>query len=141
LRETQGSTDNGVVRPYDITEFILDQLAPRLRFRKLPRTVGLHIPCSLRKMELHSRLTSLASLCAERVMAPDAIPCCGFAGDRGFAYPELPASALVTLRGLVGATCDAGYSTSRTCEIGVSQHSGLVYQSIAYLVDEATEPV
>jgi hypothetical protein len=36
--------------------------------------------------------------------------------------------------------CERGYSSSRTCEIGVSMHSGIHYQSIAYLVDEAAAP-
>ena len=35
----------------------------------------------------------------------------------------------------------AGYSNSRTCEIGLSLHSGLYYKSILYLVDECTKPV
>jgi D-lactate dehydrogenase len=30
-----------------------------------------------------------------------------------------------------------GFSTSRTCEIGLSLHGGISYQSIAYLVDES----
>ena len=33
--------------------------------------------------------------------------------------------------------CQMGYSTSRTCDIGVSLYSCISYQSIAYLVDEA----
>jgi D-lactate dehydrogenase len=32
----------------------------------------------------------------------------------------------------------AGYSTSRTCEIGLTSHSGIDYQSILYLVDRCT---
>jgi D-lactate dehydrogenase len=33
------------------------------------------------------------------------------------------------------AHCSAGFSTSRTCEIGLSLHSGLHYRSIFYLVE------
>ena len=32
-----------------------------------------------------------------------------------------------------------GYSTSRTCEMGLSQQAGFDYRSIVYLVDEATK--
>ncbi len=32
-----------------------------------------------------------------------------------------------------------GYSTSRTCEICLSLHSGVSYNSIVYLVDKATQ--
>jgi D-lactate dehydrogenase len=33
--------------------------------------------------------------------------------------------------------CGSGYSTSRTCEIGLADHAGISYRSLAYLVDEA----
>jgi len=32
-----------------------------------------------------------------------------------------------------------GYSTSRTCEIGLSLHSGINYKSIVYLVDRTSQ--
>ena len=31
-----------------------------------------------------------------------------------------------------------GFSNSRTCEIGLTTHSGIPYQSLIYLIDEAT---
>jgi D-lactate dehydrogenase len=127
------------LKVYDLTEFIIEHLSPRLHLRKLPRTVAVHVPCSAQKMELQNRLVALANSCAERVYVPDATPCCGFAGDRGFTHPELTASALVSLKRAVNPYCEAGYSTSRTCEIGLSAQSGISYQSIAYLVDEASE--
>ena len=75
--------------------------------------------------------------CSDNVVIPEQITCCGFAGDKGFTTPELNASALSTLAEQVGH-CDAGYSTSRTCEIGLSEHSGIDYQSIVYLVDQCS---
>jgi D-lactate dehydrogenase len=65
--------------------------------------------------------------------------CCGFAGDKGFTTPELNASALAGLREAV-AGCTAGYSNSRTCQVGLSLHSGIPYQSIAHLVDRCSRP-
>jgi D-lactate dehydrogenase len=127
------------LKVYDLTEFIVERLTPQLRLRKLPRTVAVHVPCSSQKMELRSKMVALANSCAERVYVPDSTPCCGFAGDRGFTHPELTASALVSLKNAVNPYCEAGYSTSRTCEIGLSAQSGISYQSIAYLVDEASE--
>ena len=88
-------------------------------------------------MEPLRKLAALAGLCAERVVAPEDTDCCGFAGDRGFTHPELNESALHSLRFQVN-DCDAGYSTSRTCQIGLSLHSGIPYYSILNLVDEAT---
>jgi D-lactate dehydrogenase len=36
--------------------------------------------------------------------------------------------------------CEAGYSTSRTCEIGLALHGGVPYRSIAHLLDRAARP-
>lgn len=33
-----------------------------------------------------------------------------------------------------------GYSTSRTCEMSLSNHSGINFRGLVYLVDEATTP-
>ena len=70
-------------------------------------------------------------------MIPEQITCCGFAGDKGFTTPELNSSALRTLAKQV-QHCTAGYSTSRTCEIGLSEHAGIDYQSIVYLLNECS---
>jgi len=80
----------------------------------------------------------VAEACAQKVVVPRNIGCCGFAGDRGFNYPELNAAALADLRPQVPAEATAGFSNSRTCEIGLSLHGGVPYQSIVYLVDRCT---
>jgi D-lactate dehydrogenase len=126
------------LRIYDIADFLLEFVGPRLKFQKRQSSIAVHVPCSLRKSSQEGSLIRLAKMCANEVYLPDSTPCCGFAGDRGFTNPELTASALVSLKTELPADCDSGYSTSRTCEIGVSQHSGISYQSIAYLVDEST---
>jgi len=74
----------------------------------------------------------------ERVIVPEHVACCGWSGDRGFNYPELNAAALKDLRGQLPDDCESGYSTSRTCEIGLSLHSGRYYRSIVYLLDRCT---
>ena len=89
-------------------------------------------------MGLDSALRQVAELCAEGVIVPDSVGCCGFAGDRGFSHPELTASALGPLKASLPSSCSRGFSTSKTCEIGLSLHSDIPYQSIAYLVDECT---
>jgi len=138
-RMKESSAENPKLQLLEPAEFILKFLAPRLRFKKSPATVAVHPPCSSLKLGLESKLRELAQLCAERVVVPDSIGCCGFAGDRGFSHPELTASALNSLKGSLPQDCHAGYSTSKTCEIGLSLQSGIPYQSIAYLVDECTE--
>jgi D-lactate dehydrogenase len=67
------------------------------------------------------------------------VSCCGFAGDRGFTHPELNAHALRHLKAALPAGCGVGYSSSRTCEIGLSQHAGVPYRSIIALVDACAQ--
>lgn len=124
---------------YEPVEFIYTFLRDRLVFHPIQRPVVVHITCSMREMGLGNMLVSLARLCSEKVVVPDGVGCCGFAGDRGFTHPELNAYALRRLAPQVresGAT--VGYSNSRTCEIGLATHSGIPYVSIVYLVDEVT---
>ena len=68
-------------------------------------------------------------------MTADEVQCCGFAGERGFIRPELNEHALRHLKAALPADCASGYSTSRTCEIGLSEQAGFPYQSILYLVE------
>ncbi|MBU2713158.1 FAD-binding and (Fe-S)-binding domain-containing protein [Zooshikella harenae] len=98
--------------------------------------IALHITCSTHRMGLTLQAQQLAEHCAQKVIIPPDISCCGFAGDKGFNFPELNASALATLKSQV-ANCSRGFSTSITCETGLSLHSGIPYQSIFYLVAEA----
>ena len=124
---------------YEPAEFILTFLADRLEFKPVDKCVALHITCSMRRMGLADKIIALAKMCAKEVVLPEGVGCCGFAGDKGFTQPELNKYALRKLRLAVeksGAT--EGYSNSRTCEIGLTTHSGVGYRSIAYLVDEAT---
>jgi D-lactate dehydrogenase len=127
-----------LLKMYEPSEFITRFLLSRLNFRKLSNPVALHHTCSNVKMGLENHLEAAARACSREVIVPELVGCCGFAGDRGFNYPELNASALKALNGALGPACEAGYSTSRTCEIGLSRHSGVFYKSIFYLVDRCT---
>ena len=54
-------------------------------------------------------------------------------------YPELTGSSLQHLDGMMQEnSCSDGYSTSRTCEMSLSNHSGVHFRSLLYLLDEAT---
>jgi D-lactate dehydrogenase len=128
------------LRIFESAEFLADQLSPMLEFHKVDETIALHVTCSATKMETGRHLRQLASQCASRVVIPEEIGCCGWAGDRGFTVPELNASALRDLKSALPEGCHQGYSTSRTCEIGLSIHAGIPYRSIVYLVDRCTTP-
>ena len=123
---------------FDITEFLHDQVLDHLEIRQLSETVALHPTCSTVKMGLDGKLLAIAGRCAERVIVPDGVTCCGWAGDKGFTVPELNASAVRNLKPALPNECRQGYSTSRTCEIGLSLHSGRPYRSIVYLLDRCS---
>jgi D-lactate dehydrogenase len=123
---------------YEPVEFILNYLKSRLEFHRTNEVITIHSTCSSIKMELEGKFLELGDLCSSGIIVPKEVECCGWAGDRGFTYPELNKSALSKLKGSLPENCKRGYSTSRTCEIGLSLHSGISYKSIIYLVDECT---
>ena len=127
---------------YEPAEFIYTFLRDKLSFTPIDRPIAVHITCSMRKMGLADTIIALARLCSTKVIVPEEVGCCGFAGDRGFTHPELNAYALRKLRPQIEAAgIGIGYSNSRTCEIGLTTNSGIPYVSIAYLVDQCTQPL
>ncbi|WP_028318973.1 FAD-binding and (Fe-S)-binding domain-containing protein [Desulfobulbus elongatus] len=128
------------LRLFEPVAFVLEFLKDRLRFTRKEARIALHATCSARKMGLDAKLRELALLCATEVVVPEDIFCCGFAGDRGLNFPELNESALHGLADQVYG-CEAGYSTSKTCEIGLALHGRIPYRSIFALVDEVTAPL
>lgn len=124
---------------HEPVEFIHDYCLAHLDITPVAETVAVHVSCTSVKMGLSAKFRALAERCARTVVIPRDVHCCGFAGDRGFFYPELNASALADLRGALPVTTTAGYSNSRTCEIGLTTHGGVPYQSIVYLVDRAAK--
>ena len=127
---------------YEPVEFIWEYLRDRLEFTPIDRRIALHFTCSTREMGLVDKMTSLARLCSTNVFLPEGVGCCGFAGDRGWTHPEVNRWALRKLRRqLEDNRIEMGYSNSRTCEVGLETNGGIPYQSIVYLVNEATRPI
>lgn len=130
-------------KPMEVLEptgFVSKYLLPHLDITPKQETVMLHVTCSARRMGLEADMLNLAQACATEVVLPEHIQCCGWAGDKGFTTPELNAAAVHPLKEQVPSGCSRGFSNSRTCEIGLSHHSGIPYQSILYLVDEVSRP-
>jgi len=123
---------------YEPVEFILEYLLPNLEIVPLTETITVFPVCSMKKMGLEGKLVQLAEKCAKKVVVP-VTNCCGFAGDRGFSFPELNKHGLRDLKNQIPKEVTQGYSTSRTCEIGLSLHSGISHQSIVYLVDRVSK--
>jgi len=125
---------------YDPVRFIRSHLFDRLEFMPQSESVAVHVTCSTQHLGEGQALIDIARKCSTHVVVPEDIHCCGFAGDKGFTTPELNGHALRTLQPVV-QHCTEGVSTSRTCEIGLSSHSGVDYHSLVYLVDRVTRPV
>ncbi|MBR1588568.1 MAG: FAD-binding oxidoreductase [Kiritimatiellae bacterium] len=126
---------------YEPAEFIEKFVLGKVAIAPVDETVAVHVTCSTRRMGLADTIVRIARACAKNVLVPEEIGCCAFAGDKGFTHPGLNEWALRKLRGQVeraGAT--HGYSNSRTCEIGLTTHSGIPYSSIVHLVNSAASP-
>ncbi|RZJ79413.1 MAG: hypothetical protein EOO20_26890, partial [Chryseobacterium sp.] len=79
----------------------------------------------------------IANQLANEVMMPLHAGCCGMAGDRGFLFPELTASATFPEANEVKKEkYDGYYSSGKTCEIAMSEAVGKNYESIVYMLDE-----
>jgi D-lactate dehydrogenase len=125
---------------FDFHEFAHDALLPRLRLTRKAGPIALHVNCTVRRTGSDEKLRQLVAACAERVVEPAEIGCCGFGGDRGFVVPELNAHALRKIHGALPAACREGISTNRTCEIGLTAETGRAYRSVAYLLEECSRP-
>ena len=124
---------------YEPVEFIDEFLLDKLEFHPTDEAITIHATCSTIKMGLTNKLIKVAKLCSNNVLVPEEIVCCGFAGDKGFTLPELNEHGLRKLKSQIDShQTTAGYSNSRTCEIGLNTHGGIPYMSIAYLVDRCT---
>lgn len=137
LYTMHSNMDGGPLKLYEPAEFTEKYLLPRLKINKIDEKVAIFAVCSAKKLAVDQTLANIARACTKEVVVVDS-NCCGFAGDRGFTLPELNAHGLRYLKEQVYG-CDSGYATSRTCEIGLSYHSGVEFKSILYLVDRCTE--
>ena len=122
---------------YDPVRFIRTHLVDKLNFTPQTAPIAVHVTCSTQHLGESQALIDIARLCSTDVVIPEGIHCCGFAGDKGFTTPELNAHSLRTLKDAV-QHCSEGISTSRTCEIGLSQHGGIDYHGLVYLVDRVS---
>jgi len=125
----------------DSVEFAHDKLLPTLPIHRKVHSVALHPVCSAVKMAIAPKLVKISNACSENVTVPRDAGCCAFAGDRGFLFEELTASAARTEAQQATAEGHDGYfSSSRTCEIGMTRATGKVYRSYLHLLDYASRP-
>lgn len=120
---------------YDPVEFIHDFLLEKLPIKQIDEPILVHAICSTRKAGLFGKLENIAKICSSKVTIPEDVGCCGWAGDRGWNYPELNKAALRHLKPSIPAGTKLAFSTGKPCEIGLTEASELPYRNLFYLVD------
>ena len=122
----------------DSVDFLHDTVMPAAVLKQQKNNIVLHSVCSLEKMKTSHKFINLAKHFAAGVTVPNNTGCCGMAGDRGFLLPELTASATHPEALEVSEQQYTGYySSTKTCEMAMSDALKQNYESILYLVDEA----
>jgi len=122
----------------DSVDYMHDVVMPLLSTPTKKGNVVVHPVCSLQKMHTQDKFVNLARNFAENVTVPMNAGCCGMAGDRGFLFPELTESATMPEALEVNQNqYDGYYSSTKTCEMAMSQAVNQNYESILYLVDAA----
>jgi len=126
----------------DSVDFLHDMVMPAVGARENTRNIALHPVCSLEKMKTQDKFIRVARHFAQHVTVPKSAGCCGMAGDRGFLFPQLTQSATQQeAREVNCGTYDGYYSSTKTCEIALSEAVKANYTSILYLADEMMIPL
>ncbi len=121
----------------DSVDFLFDMVLPFTEVMSKKDKVVLHPVCSLEKMKTNSRFIKIAQHFSHEVVVPVNSGCCGMAGDRGFLFPELTASATrPEAAEIAGISADGFYSSTKTCEMAMTAALKENYESILYLADE-----
>ena len=124
----------------DVIDFAATILLPKLKIAHPKNAVVFHPVCSVFKMGSLSKLQLIGDACSKKADIPLFAKCCGMAGDRGFYYPDLTASATKLEADEVRQiNYDGYYSSSTTCEMALSESVGKQYESILQLLDEVSE--
>ncbi len=122
----------------DSVDFLHDMVMPTAFVKQKKTNIVLHPVCSLEKMKTGNKFITLANHFANEVTVPKYTGCCGMAGDRGFLFPELTAAATnPEALEVTQQTYNGYYSSTKTCEMAMSEAAKENYESILYLVDEA----
>lgn len=122
----------------DSIDFLHDMVLASAEVKQKRKDIVLHPVCSLEKMKAQAKFVRVAQHFADCVTVPKTAGCCGMAGDRGFLFPELTASASNDEASEVREKkYDGYYSSTRTCEIAMSEAVRQNYESILFLADQA----
>jgi len=123
----------------DSVDYLHDMVLGHCKPAAKKENVVLHPVCSLKKMGTENKFRKIAERFADKVTVPAQAGCCGMAGDRGFLFPELTTSATFHEAAEVKQQAYTGYySSTKTCEMAMTEAVNKNYESILYMVNECT---
>jgi D-lactate dehydrogenase len=121
----------------DSVVFLHDMVLPNAVVKTKKKRIVLHPVCSLEKMKTDPQFLKIAKHFSENVEIPQHSGCCGMAGDRGFLFPEFTESATqLEAQEIKNESFEGYYSSTKTCEIALTDATKKNYESILYLIDE-----
>jgi len=127
----QDSSDLTILDSVQFIQRIKDQLD----IEQSAESIFVHPVCSSQKMGTAHDLTNLANMCSKSVETTLEPFCCGTGGDRSLRFPELPQNAVNQSMDKIIST--KGVASSRTCELGLQESTGIAFSSIEALVYDA----
>lgn len=123
----------------DISEFLNDEILPKLSVTKKLRKVALHPGCGAMKASLLPAIKSVAEQCAQDVYISPRTGCCGSAGDKGMRIPSLVENALSEQASdIIASKSEKCFGTNLACQASLSCHTNQSFLSLVHLVYEAT---
>lgn len=129
------------VQVIDSIAWVRERLLDSLQVAGQLDCLALHPPCAAVQMGLSGALSEIAGRLAREVVTAPSPTCCGTAGDRGLLHPELPAAAAKgSAATLAGNRAQACLCANRTCEIGLTQATGMEHSSFVLTLEELTRP-
>ncbi|MEO8582980.1 MAG: FAD-linked oxidase C-terminal domain-containing protein, partial [Flavitalea sp.] len=128
------------IRIIDSINYLHDHVIPHLNNIRKKDRIALHPVCSLQKLGTEDTFLRVARFFADEVVVPLNSGCCGMAGDRGFLFPELTRAATSPeAKEVLSQTFRGYYSSTKTCEMAMSEAVNQNYESILYLVDQSSD--
>lgn len=124
----------------DSAEFLAAEVLPHLEVTARLPVLAVHHNCSAQRMAEQKATEAVAKACADDIAVLTSVTCCGYAGDRGMAVPELNTHALRFAGQDLPEGCARGVTTVTTCGIGLTDHLGIPFVHLASQLEWASRP-
>lgn len=136
LREMLEGTSTEVV---DVVDFVADALLPHLQIERRLASLYVHPTCATLQTCDDTGLMRIAHAIADDVVTPAAWRCCGGHGDSGLRHPDVPRTAAASFAELEQRTFDAYVSSTRSCEVALSQATSHPFRHIVEVLAECCQ--